>query len=1013
MSDQPQSVVRRPGAFSAWRNPRRKRFWLLPAILVYTLVGFVLVPWIVRTQVVPGVSADIGYPIELDEVDFNPFVIGLEARGFRLIEADGAPLFSFDRLYVNLQLSSLVRRAWWLREVELDGFVADLRRDADGTTNIGRFMADLSAPPAAAQPDAAETGAELPRLKIGRLAIRNGQADLADFVPQPEVTSRLQPVDVTINDLSTLPADTAQQDVLIRIGDHGRLNWRGSLQLNPLLAEGRLEISGRYLPIIYRYVENLVAFELSEGRAEAEFDYRVALNEDGQLRAEIDHLDFVLRGIVLTTENPAREFLQLPEITLTNGRFRWPEQVVAFDGLDVGGAWLHVIREPDGLLNLQKLVLPADEQPELPVDQPVAVHPLQDWTINLGELSIDDFGILFEDQTLARSTAETRFRVDASVRELSNRLEARFPLTAKISPEAGGTLALEGRAGFLPVPVVDARLRVDALALAVAQPWIAETARIEIDSGSLNAELKLAVSADEPLAVSGGLNVAALDVSDVSKDQRLIGWQALAIDKFRASLAESLLDISRITVAEPYVRILIDTDQSTNFTQLLVESDSNTNEPEPDVNPETGPLAFMVGQVRVDDGRMDFTDLALPLPFSARINELGGEVSTLSTVSTEPAVLSFEGGVDDYGLATISGRLLPSAPKQLTDIELNFRNIDMPDLSPYTIKFAGRSIEDGSLDVNLKYLVENSELAGDNQVLIRDLKLGDKVDQPGATNLPLSLAVELLKKPDGSIDIELPVSGNVDDPDFSVGGLVFRAFVNLVTKAATSPFRLLGGIVGDDTEGLDEIDFRPGQSELKPPEREKLATLSAALAKRPGLALLLSGAVEPDADAQAIRSARVDTAVTARLETDEQDAGDEALLTRRTRRVLEKLVRERLPELDLAVVRAESQRPVDPGQPDGGQVLDEPAYIANLRARLIATEPLPDSDLAALARSRAQVIDAALRAGDGLADDRVQISDEWQTVTLTEAGRVPDEARTRRARDRSRALKRRNRSLSP
>ncbi len=906
-----------------WWNPRNKRFWLLLVILLYTLAGFLLAPWVIQSQVIPRVAEQLGRPVSLDELHINPYVLSVEARGLRLTEDGGAHLFGFDRLFVNFQLSSLFRRAWTFRELRLDKPLIAFTREASGDTNFGRLLADITTPNSDPSSPAAES--ELVRLVVSELAIEGGIVELTDFVPVPEVSSHFEPINININNLTTLPAESGQQQVLITVGSHGRVAWSGSLQLNPLLATGRLEGSGHYLPIMYRYVEDLVAFEVSEGQAEFAFDYKLEAGDDGEIAAQVDDLDFSLRDIGMRTDDPVVEFLSLPELSLTAGRLQWPEQTVQFGGLDINGARLHVIRNPDGVLNLQQLVLTADElpvaDPGIEPEDELVVHPLQGWLIVLGELNINDFGVAFEDQSLQGGVATTRATVNATVRDISSRDDAQSPFQVGIDLDTGGSIAVDGQLGLLPAPVLDSALQIDQLALQIAQPWVAESARVEIDAGRVNADTRIQMNANEVFSLNGSLNIESLDVSDVTKDERLIGWQRLAIDELAVSATSNSFEISEVSIVSPYVSILIAEDQTTNFEQLVVGAETVAQETTANVDGEATASAanapvIKVGQVIVADGSADFTDLSLPLPFAVRIGRLQGQVSTLATDSSAPADIDLEGQVGEFGLTTIAGRLLPGAPTELTDIQLEFRNLTMADLSPYTVKFAGRRIDDGKLDVTLKYLIESGALLGENNVLMRDLILGEKIDHPNAASLPLSLAVALLKRPDGTIDIDLPVSGDVNDPEFSIGGLVFKTFVNLITKAATSPFRLLGGLVGVDAEGFDQIEFRPGRSELTPPELEKLLKLTEALTMRPGLGLELRGTADPDTDAAAIKAERVAMRVESHLQMTDSKM-DDAMLTRHRREVLEKLVRDQLPDLDITLVKGESMRPKDPANPDG------------------------------------------------------------------------------------------------
>ncbi len=742
---------------------------------------------------------------------------------------------------------------------------------------------------------------------------------------------------------------------------------------------------------MYRYVEDQIAFEVSEGQAEFTLDYRIEEQPDGEITVQVDDLDFHLRGIEMHTDQPVVKFLSLPDMSLTSGHFRWPEQTVKFDAFTIDGARLHVIRNHDGVLNLQQLVPPDPNPTPQPVttapDETLVVHPLQAWSLDLGKLNIIDFGVEFEDQSLATTTTVPA-TINLQVHDISNRDGTQSPFEMGIDLSTGGTITLDGQLELLPELIVDTSLTINQLALQVAQPWVAELARVEIDAGLLTADTQMRVDANEPLALSGSMNIESLDISDITKDERLLGWQRLAIDQMAFSTAANSLEVSTVSLTSPYARILIAEDQSTNFSELAISTETNASAAEVEPENSVAPLAVTVGQIDIIDGSADFTDLSLPLPFATRMNDLQGSISTLATISVEPAQIELQGQAGKYGLTTIKGQLLPSDPTELTDIELVFRNLAMSDLSPYTVKFASRSIDGGKLDVSLKYLVESGLLLGENKIVMRDLTLGDKIDHPDATSLPLGLAVALLKQPDGTIDIDLPVSGDVNDPEFSVGGVLFKAFVNLITKVATSPFRLLGGLVGADAEDLDQIEFRPGQAELTPPEFEKLAKLTEALTLRPGLGLKLHGTVDIQADGQAMQAERVSLRIETQL-GDTAAGAEQKMLTQRRRKVLEALLQEQLPELDLTVIKEQSKRPKDPEKPDGKLILDEPLYTRTLESRLVASEPVGDAELNELALARVVAIRDAILGDGRLTTERVITDSEKTTVTVTENGWIP------------------------
>jgi len=261
----------------------------------------------------------------------------------------------------------------------------------------------------------------------------------------------------------------------------------------------------------------------------------------------------------------------------------------------------------------------------------------------------------------------------------------------------------------------------------------------------------------------------------------------------------------------------------------------------------------------------EFADLSLTPQFGTNMHHLGGVVTGLSTDPATTAQVELDGKVDDFGSARIRGSIQPFRATDFTDLKLTFRNLEMTNLTPYSGKFAGRKIDSGKLSVDLEYKVKQRQLSGENKFVINKLKLGERVDSPDAFKLPLDLAIALLEDSNGIIDLDLPVSGSLDDPQFSYGKIIWKAIVNVLTSLVTAPFRALGKLLGISSEKLEAMDFDPGSSALLPPEQEKLKTLAEALAKRPALSLTLEPGYDPEVDRRALqeRTMRREAAVVA------------------------------------------------------------------------------------------------------------------------------------------------------
>jgi hypothetical protein len=424
------------------------------------------------------------------------------------------------------------------------------------------------------------------------------------------------------------------------------------------------------------------------------------------------------------------------------------------------------------------------------------------------------------------------------------------------------------------------------------------------------------------------------------------------------SLAPDRLAIGEIVVRGLGAKVLVNKDRSVNLAQALKPQGAA---PPPAAEEKAADFPVSIERVRVEHAAVDFSDLSLLLPFAAKIQDFGGNVLGLSTDRASRAVTKLEGRVDEFGLARVDGSLATFDPTSFMDLSVAFRNIEMTPLSAYSVTFAGRRIAAGRLSLDLQYKIDKGALAGDNKVELRNFTLGERVEAPGALSLPLDLAVALLTDAEGRIAIGMPVTGNVNDPQFSYGHLVWQAITTVLTNIVTAPFRAL---LGSGGEGVEDIAFDPGRAVLLPPEREKLKRVAEALGRRPQLKLVVEGQYG-DADRAALRRRDVAAAILAQLEG--EAAGDEPppvnARDAKTQRAMEALFVKRASEEALAAFVAETEKargkPVDRVGAVGalvGRASDDGAFYDALLARLNETAALPADALDTLAQARAGAV---------------------------------------------------------
>jgi hypothetical protein len=254
-----------------------------------------------------------------------------------------------------------------------------------------------------------------------------------------------------------------------------------------------------------------------------------------------------------------------------------------------------------------------------------------------------------------------------------------------------------------------------------------------------------------------------------------------------------------------------------------------------------------IGQITLQGGKIDLSDKSVKPEFSMNLSEMGGRISGLSAAENTTADVELRAKLNDYAPLEITGKINPLREDLFVDLKVRMKDLDLSPTTPYSGTYAGYSIEKGKLSFDLKYLIVKKKLDSQNNIFIDQFTFGDKVESPKATKLPVKLAVALLKDRKGEIKLDLPVTGSLDDPKFSIWGIILKIIINLISKAATSPFSLLGAVFGGGEE-LSFVEFDYGSTIISEANVKKLDTIVKALHDRPSLKMDIEGHVDMERD---------------------------------------------------------------------------------------------------------------------------------------------------------------------
>lgn len=578
--------------------------------------------------------------------------------------------------------------------------------------------------------------------------------------------------------------------------------------------------------------------------------------------------------------------------------------------------------------------------------------------------------------------------------------------TAEASAQAkqAGSLRVQGTVSTNPQrAALDVEVR--NIALAPLNPFLAKQTTLTLASGSAHAKGKVDWSGQGAgkrapgVRYTGQASIDELRLDRENGSERLFAWKELLAEGIQFDSAGKQVRIDDMRLSGPAGKIAIAKDRSTNFADIVRKPAAVAAAVDaPPAKPATAtasaatadaPFVVSVERTYVRDGELDFSDQSLVLPFAALIREFSGTVTGISTQPGTRASLKLEGRVDEFGQAQAGGTINLADPKAFTDITLSFRNVAMSPLTPYSATFAGRRIASGKLSLDLQYKLNNSELQGENKVLLEQFTLGERVESPTAISLPLDLAIALLTDADGKIDLSVPVRGNVDKPDFAYGALVWQAIRIVITNIVTAPFRALASLFGGSSEKVDAIGFAAGGAQLAPPEREKLTRIAGVLKQRPQLRLGIEGRYDPRYDGAALREAAARRTLAERLgqkPTGAQDAAPVNFDNAKTQRAIEALLEERAGKDSIDKFKVSHEKStgkavsrVNAALALVGRGSPDRQFYEALFNQVVTLQPLDKEALSGLAAQRSAAVMAFMKSSGSLDDARVNTKAVAQT----------------------------------
>ena len=864
-------------------SPRHRKItaWILGLLLLYTVVGFLILPPIVRHVAVKQISKQLDREVSIQSVKINPFALSTTIRGLLIADKDGEPFVSWDEVYVNFEIVSLFTHSLTFSEISTTKPHVRAVMNQDGSFNFTDIINKFSTN---AAPTKTEPGKPLV-VRIGRLHIAGATAAVADFTPREPFKRVIGPLDITLDDFRTDP-DNKNPYAFTGTTDAGEtISWRGHFYLSPLRSEGELKLFNFTLNKYAPLYQDLVKFEIRDGAVAVDVKYKLELSATNRVAAVWDSA-IGLRDFRLGAPGQSNDILALPAFFVTGASVDLQNHQAAVDSVVVDGAQIFVSRGKDAAINVVELAKPSATAANAPGGILLLLHSVTNavtmllnstnqWSATIREVNVTNCAAHLTDLVNSRPATLDLTDISLVAKNISNLPGTNLTADLSLRWNTNGSIKVATTAAFTP-PTVDVQMDLDRLNLGTLDPYLEP----KLDLYILGSEVGLhgAVHLRTPtnelpvVAFKGDARLDNFHTVDGVAGEDLLKWDTLQFNGIDANLNPQAVAIKEIFLNGAYARLIIETNKSinllnalrltntnapvTNETKVATTKSATTNAPLPQVT---------IGAVVISNTVASFSDRSMQPNVNMTIQDVNGRIAGLSTEQMQHADVNLAAKVDGVGPVSITGTINPFSGTQTNTIKVVFKDVELTPVSPYAGKFAGYQIAEGKLNLDLAYEIIGKKLDSKNVITLDQFNFGDKVDSTNATHLPVRLAIAILKDREGKIVLDVPIQGSLDDPKFRISKVVWGALENILVKVATSPFSLLGAAFGGGGEELGQQDFTPGSAALSNDDTNRLNTLLKALAARPALNLEIAGSVDTDGDREGLQRAALDREIRTRV----------------------------------------------------------------------------------------------------------------------------------------------------
>jgi hypothetical protein len=872
-----------------WLNsitPRWRRivFWSVGAVALYTIIGFFIAPPIVRSIAIKQISKQLDREVSISAVKLNPYVMSATIRGFIISDKDKKPFISWDEVYANFQLYSLLTRTYVFKEIRTTHPYVHVQVNPDRSLNFSDILEKI-AREAAAKPKDSKPAKPV-YLRVDEIKISAARLAATDLTTRRPFSKFIGPLELTLRNFATNPDNDNPYSFAGSTEEGEKFSWSGHFFLDPIRSIGEFTLEniplGKYAPVY----QDMVRFDIRDGVVDVRASYDVAQGANGNV-ARLTNATVTVRSLKVAEAEAKDNALEVGQFTIAGFSADAFGRVAEIRSISTSDGRIGLRRNADASINLIELSKPGADTTNIAGSVRVllqSVTNVVDWLLRstntwvgaVHEFTVTNYAVRMEDSATARPVRIDLDDIHVNVRHVSNVPGSNLTAAVSLRWNTNGTIRTETELSLIPLKA-DVKLALENLEIRALDPYLDPFLNLLVTQGSVSMDARVQASrvvGELPdVSFQGEVRVKDFATVDGVMMEDFVKCKELRVVGIEAQSRPLVVSVKQVALEDAYARLVIGGEKTNSLFAVLrrtgepetapAESKPTTSRKKSDklgVSLPTNLVASARGlpKITIDavvftNAQLNYLDRSLKPPVAVSVAQVNGSISGLSSEDLARADVNLTGKVDNTAPMEITGKINPLSTNGFTDLKVVFHGIELIPTSPYAGKYLGYRLNKGKLSLDVRYQLAGDKLKGENLITLDQLMLGEKVESPDATKLPVRLGIAILKDRSGRIELDVPVEGNLSDPEFRLGKVIGRAIVNVFTKIVTSPFAALGALFGGKGEEVSYQDFAPGSAVLADAGKQKLDLVANGLFERPGLQLEVEGAVDPVADRDALR----------------------------------------------------------------------------------------------------------------------------------------------------------------